>query len=87
MLKQNNKLNRDFRRNNMTIKEQLIAEIEAIDNPITLVQLFEIMQLIKQNITKNNNFLSQFAGCLNDADAQDMRNIISHEFNNIEGEW
>ncbi len=71
----------------MTVKQQLIAEIEEIDNPIALVQLFEIMQLLKQNIAKNNHFLSRFAGCLNDADAQDMRNIISHEFNKIEGEW
>jgi hypothetical protein len=71
----------------MTVKEQLIAEIEDIDNPITLVQLFEIMQLIKQNITKNNTLLSRFAGCLSDEDAQEMRNIVSNEFNTIEGEW
>jgi hypothetical protein len=71
----------------MTVKEQLIAEIEDIDNPITLVQLFEITQLIKQNITRNNTLLSRFAGCLNDEDAQDMRNIVSNEFNTIEGEW
>lgn len=71
----------------MTVKEQLIAEIEDIDNPITLVQLFEIMQLIKQNIPKNNNVLSKFSGCLNDEDAQELRNIISNEFNTIEGEW
>ena len=32
----------------MTVKAQLIAEI---DNPIALVQIFEIMQLMKQNIT------------------------------------
>ena len=73
----------------MSVKQQLIAEIEAIDNPIALVQLFEIMQLIKQNPTKNrsNTLLSRFAGCLDNADAQDMRNIINNEFNKIEGEW
>ena len=73
----------------MKIKQQVIAEIEDIDNPITLVQLFEIIQLIKQNMVKNqtNHLLYQFAGCLNDTDAQNMRDIITHEFNKIEGEW
>lgn len=71
----------------MAVKQQLIAEIEEIDNPIALVQLFEMMQLLKQNIAKNSKVLSRFAGCLNDADAQEMKNIISNEFNKIEGEW
>jgi hypothetical protein len=73
----------------MTVKQQLIAEIEGIDNPIALVQLFEIIQLVKQNLskTKSNSLLLQFAGCLDDADAQDMRHIIANEFNKIEGEW
>ncbi|MEQ1637702.1 MAG: hypothetical protein ABL903_13535 [Methylococcales bacterium] len=71
----------------MTVKQQLIAEIEEIDNPITLVQLFEIMQLIKQNTGKHNMLISRFAGCLNDADAQEMRGIVANEFNKIEGEW
>ena len=34
----------------MIVKQQLIAEIEAIDNPTTLSQLFEILKLVKQNI-------------------------------------
>ena len=34
----------------MMVKQQLIAEIEGIDNPTTLSQLFEILQLVKQNI-------------------------------------
>lgn len=73
----------------MTVKQQLIAEIQGIDNSIALVQLFEIMQLIKKNIAspQPNNVFSRFSGCLNDADAQDMRNIINTEFNKIEGEW
>lgn len=73
----------------MIVKQQLIAEIEDIDNPIALAQLFEIIQLIKQNISKTetSSLLLHFAGCLNDADAQDMRYIIANEFNKIEGEW
>lgn len=73
----------------MTVKQQLIAEIEDIDNPIALAQLFEIIQLVKQNLSKNqsNRLLLQFAGCLDDEEAQEMRDIIADEFNKIEGEW
>ena len=72
----------------MTVKQQLIAEIEQIDNPITLVQLFEIMQLITQTPQRaKNDLIANFAGCLNDNDAEEMKNIINSEFNKIEGEW
>lgn len=72
----------------MTVKQQLIAEIEDIDNPIALVQLFELMQLIKQNIRhKSNQVIAQFAGCLDDDSAEEMHSIINQEFSQIEGEW
>ena len=74
----------------MTIKQQLIAEIESIDNPTTLSQLFEVLQLVNQNIqtqTKRKNPVMQFAGCLDNDDAQAMRTTIHNEFNKIEGEW
>lgn len=71
----------------MTVKQQLIAEIEEIDNPITLVQLFEVMQYIKQNTGQQNTLISRFADYLTDADAQEMRGIVDNEFNKIEGEW
>jgi len=34
------------------------------------------MQLIKQNAGKHNTLINRFAGCLNDADAQEMRGIV-----------
>jgi anionic cell wall polymer biosynthesis LytR-Cps2A-Psr (LCP) family protein len=74
----------------MTVKQQLIAEIESIDNPTTLSQLFEVLQLVNQNIqtqTKRKNPVMQFAGCLDNDDAQAMRTTINNEFNKIEGEW
>ncbi len=72
----------------MTVKQQLIAEIERIDNPIILVNLFEMMQLITQTPQKTkNNLILKFAGCFNDNDAQEMKTIINKEFNKIEGEW
>lgn len=72
----------------MTVKQQLIAEIEDIDNPIALVQLFELMQLIKHNIRHTSNqVIAQFSGCIDDTEAQEMRSIINQEFSHIEGEW
>jgi hypothetical protein len=71
----------------MMVKQQLIAEIETIDNPTTLSQLFEILQLVKQNIQiqpKQKNPIIQFAGCFDDDDAQVMRTTIDNEFNKIE---
>lgn len=65
-------LSNDHEVKTMMVKQQLIAEIEAIDNPITLSQLFEILQLVKQNIQiqpKQKNPVMQFAGCLDDDDA------------------
>ena len=49
----------------MIVKQQLISEIEAIDNQTTLSQLFEILQMVKQNIQiqpKQKNSFLQFAG-------------------------
>ncbi len=74
----------------MMVKQQLIAEIESIDNPATLSQLTENLQLVKQNIQtqpKRKNPVTQFAGCLDNDDAQAMRTTIDNEFNKIEGEW
>lgn len=74
----------------MIIKQLLISEIETIGNPIILSQLFEVLQMLKQNTdTKpgSNNPLLQFVGCIDDADAKTMRAIIEQEFDKIEGEW
>jgi hypothetical protein len=71
----------------MMVKQQFIAEIEAIDNPTTLSQLFEMSQLVKQNIQiqpKLKNPVMQFAGCLDDNDAQAMRTTIDNVFNKID---
>ncbi len=72
----------------MTVKQQLITEIERIDNPVTLVQIFEIMQLLTHTPQKPKNALiSEFAGCLDDESARQMTATIDSEFKAIEGEW
>jgi hypothetical protein len=72
----------------MTIKQQLITEIERINNPVTLVQIFEIMKLLTHTQQQPKNALiSEFAGCLDDESAEQMTAIVDSEFNTIEGEW
>jgi len=72
----------------MTVKQQLITEIERIDNPVTLVQIFEILQLLTHTPQQPKNALiSEFAGCLDDESARQMATIIDKEFNALEGEW
>ena len=80
----------------MTVKQQLIAGIKQIDNPLALVQLFEMMQLMREMVritpapqTNHNaiKILEKFSGCLNDVDANEMKSIIHQEFNQIEGAW
>lgn len=70
----------------MTVKQQLIAGIKQIDNPLALVQLFEMMQLMKEMVKitpepQNNHhaikILEKFSGCLNNADAEEMKYIFN----------
>ena len=72
----------------MFIKQQLISEIERTENLTVIVQLFEILQLIKQNTDKPNlPPIWQLIGSLDDTEAQAMHQILTKEFSHIEGEW
>jgi hypothetical protein len=70
----------------LSVKEQLISEIQEMANPIVLVQLFEFWQLLKKNTIPHSPILS-YAGCLEDEEAEEMRQLIQSEFQHIEGEW
>ena len=72
-----------------TVKRQLITDIQNIDNAVALMQLFEFMKLVKQNVKpiKSNPSWLDFAGCMSDEQANDMRKIIEREFNNIDSEF
>jgi hypothetical protein len=71
---------------NLAIKQQLISEIQEIANPIVLVQLFEVWQHLKKSTLPHSPILS-YAGCLEDEEAEEMRQLIQSEFQHIEGEW
>jgi len=70
----------------LSIKEYFISEIRDMTNTTRLVQLFEIYQLLKKNAIDDSPILS-FAGCLEDGEAEAMRQLIQSEFQQIEGEW
>lgn len=73
----------------MTVKQQLIDELESIDNSVALVQLYELVQAVKQSWVQKQSkaLLSRYSGCLNDEDTQALKAIINNEFSKIEGEW
>ncbi|EDN67677.1 hypothetical protein BGP_5477 [Beggiatoa sp. PS] len=64
---------------NLAIKQQLISEIQQIANPVILVELFEVWQLLKKRTSLPSPILS-YAGCLEDEDAEEMRQLIQSEF-------
>ncbi len=70
----------------MTIRENIIADVNKINNPALLNQIFEYIQLLKQNkALKINNKKSvlSFAGTLEKGQAQEIQKLISDEFSNL----
>lgn len=75
----------------MLMKDKIVSELNTIPTEL-LVQLYEFMQLIKKNYIynqtqKNSHLLKKFIGCLDDKSAEEIRNCVNNEFQNIEGEW
>lgn len=74
----------------MSIREQILSDIQAIQHPQLLHQIYDYLQIIKKtdaNLTANRNSVLEYVGIINDADATEMLQIIDAEFNQIEGEW
>jgi hypothetical protein len=73
----------------MAIKEQIIRDIREIQNPQALNQLFDYVQNIKKKSPEITNLeaVLQFAGMIGDQEAESLRQIITSEFDKIEGEW
>jgi hypothetical protein len=69
------------------VKQRLIDEIQNRVNTIELVQFFELWQRLKNISPLPKSPINLFAGCLNDDDAEEIRQLIQSEFNHIEGEW
>jgi hypothetical protein len=73
----------------LSIKEYFISEIRDMSNTTVLVQLFEFYQLLKKTAIDNSPIspILSMAGCLEDGEAEAMRQLFQTEFQQIEGEW
>jgi hypothetical protein len=71
---------------NQLLKEQLLAEIRDLHNPLVVAQLFEFWQLLKR-INSPASSIKSYVGCLPDDSAEEIRQLIQSEFQRIEGDW
>ena len=73
----------------MSLRESILQDLNAIQNPQLLHQCFEYIQTIKklEKTASNKNKVLQFAGLLNNKQATAISNSIQENFNSIEGEW
>ncbi len=75
----------------MTLKDQILLDLSTIKNPYLLNQIFDFIQLQKKMYAtaqeSNKNDVLQFAGVIDDKEAENLSNIIDEEFNQIEGGW
>jgi hypothetical protein len=72
------------------LKQRIISEIESLDNPGILGQIFDFLRLVKKSAMgprSNRKAVMSLAGSLSSVDAKEMEKIINEEFNGIEGEW
>jgi len=72
------------------LKARIISEIESMDNPSILGQVFDFLRLLRRSSPKpksNRKAVLGLSGTLSSADAKEMEKIIRQEFNHIEGEW
>ena len=74
----------------MELKNHILKDIESIDSPHLLHQVFEYIQSIKQtdsHIKPNREKVIKFAGLLKKEEAKKMMTAVNKEFSKIEGEW
>ena len=74
----------------MTIKENILSDINEIGNPALLNQVYEYIQLLKINKSlkiKNQSEVFKLAGSLDAKEAKEISASIDRQFNEIEGDW
>jgi hypothetical protein len=74
----------------MDIKEAIIHDVQTLQSPLLLGQVFEYVQHIKKadhRLQSNCDAVLKYAGTLGNADAAAMLALINKEFSTIEGEW
>lgn len=74
----------------MTVREKLVLDIKAIENPSILNQIQEFIALIKRNMPQSDSNIEMVlsnSGMISDSEATELHDLIDKEFNNIEGDW
>jgi len=74
----------------MTIKDQILVDLEKIQNLRILYQILEYLRLIRKSIEEGKGNIDEvlaFAGSLPEEAAQEIRQDLENQFNEIEGEW
>ncbi|MCH8316984.1 MAG: hypothetical protein IIA88_00575 [Bacteroidetes bacterium] len=70
----------------LRIRDQLIDYIRIL-SPELLSQAYHYLELLKSNDNKQTGNWKNYIGCISDKDAQEQKELIDREFENIEGEW
>lgn len=79
----------------MTIREQIVKEVANTEDSGLLQEMLMFLKQKQEERQRDPSLpprgsyeaIMRHRGVLNDADAQEMRDIIDREFNTIEGEW
>ena len=75
----------------MTLKDKILVDLNDIENPSLLSEIFDFIQKVKEDSSAfeegNKDKVLKFAGEINDDDAIEITSIINSEFNQIEGDW
>jgi len=72
----------------MTLKQRLLADVQDIQHPWLLQQLYQFVQLLKRTEPRSNReAVLAFAGTLSDEEAEEMRSAVKEAFDYVEGEW
>ncbi|MEM8898210.1 MAG: hypothetical protein AAGC85_08895 [Bacteroidota bacterium] len=76
----------------LNLREKILSELKTVDNPRLLGQIFDFLQILKQNGSNslsgsNRESVIALTDSIPKQDGLEMQQIIDQEFNNIEGEW
>ncbi len=71
----------------MNLKDKILVDLEDIDNPDVLNQLFDFIQILKkntpQNLESNKSNVWKFVGCLSDQDAEELKSNLKNSYNPV----
>ena len=74
----------------MTIRDQILVDLEKIQNLRILYQILEYVRLLRKNLEQgkgNVDDVLRCAGSLPREDAEEIQDDLENQFNEIEGEW